>query len=84
MLHFEDDWLDFDKIWNGGIYIKWLSTSFSDSCIINCRLGLMLSQPFNADLGALYGLSVLHMPQASVHCTVVNAFMVMSEVKLTL
>ena len=57
---------------------------FSDSSIINCRMGFMLSQSFNADLGALYGLSVLHMPQASVQCTVVNAFKVMSEVKLKL
>jgi len=29
-------------------------------------------QPFNEDLGALYGPSILHMPPASVHCTFLN------------
>ena len=29
-------------------------------------------QPFNEDLGALYGPSILHMPPASVHCAFLN------------
>ena len=52
----------------------------SDPSRINCRLGLTPSQPFYADLGALYGPSLLHIAHASVHRTVVNAFKVQSTI----
>ena len=36
-------------------------------------LSHFVANPFNAGLGALYGLFILHMLSASVHCTNVNA-----------